>query len=277
MTSLSRMLAAITIVAVGLMTASTAAAQAGLTVSYYNFEYTLADLNPDDGVAPGITFSGASASAQAQLFETPDFTWPPRANFAQNAFDDGALVRFTFDSDDFHDDAYATNKAGSGTSVTGHGSSRLALASVNEFSLAPYTEVTFTAYGTVTEHSSPGTDASALLSMIVSTDDLHGGQAENRRTLSTDTGPSTGIMSMTTGTYEGPRAGSVGFVAMLSTNVLPPVPEPGTTALLAAGLALIGAAARSRRRHPGGPIASSAASARAAAAASPPLRSTAAT
>lgn len=111
-------------------------------------------------------------------------TSPPRATLEQYAFEDGGAVRFTFDSDDFHDDAYATNQAGSGASVTGHGSSRLALESGNEFSLAPYTEVTFTAYGTVTEHASPGTDASALLSMVVRNDDVHGGQAENRRTLS---------------------------------------------------------------------------------------------
>lgn len=248
MTSLSRMLAALTIAAAAFGTASTAGAQAQLTGSYFNLLYTLSDLNPGDGIDPGITFTGASANAQAQLYDAPNFTGPTRATLQQSAFDDGGVVRFTLDNADFHDDGYLTSRVGSGTSVTGHGSSLVTFQSNNVFTLAPYTGITFNANGEVGETSSPGADASALVFMIATLHDLPGGAfTEQRASLSSDTGPTSAELSLTMATGAEALEGSIGFAARLSANVLTPVPEPATAAMLAAGLAVIGAGACRRR------------------------------
>ena len=247
MSLLSRIFAAITIVAATLGTASPAAAQAELTGAYFNFLFNLVDLNPGDGIAPGITFSGASSKAQGQLYDAPDFAGPTYATLQHSALDDGGVVRFTLDSGGFHDYGYVTSRVGSGTSVIGHGSSLLTFQSSNGFVLAPYTGVTFTADATVTERSGAGTDASALVSMIGLLHDVPGSYTEYRTSLSSDAGPTTGNLSLIMASGAEALNGTIGFAGRLSANVLTAVPEPTTTAMLAAGLALIGMGAR--RRH----------------------------
>lgn len=248
MSLLSRILTAVAIGAATLGAASPAAAQAELTGAYFNFLFTLVDLNPGDGIAPGITFSGASANAQARLYNAPDFAGPTYATLQQSAFDDGGVVRFALDSGDFHDYGYVTSRAGSGTSVIGHGSSLLTFQSSNGFVLAPYTGVTFGAEATVTERSGAGTDASALVSMIGVLQDVPGSYTEYRTSLSSDAGPTTGNLSLTMASGAQALYGSIGFAGTLSANVLTAVPEPAPTAMLAAGLAFIGMGARRRHR-----------------------------
>lgn len=248
MTSLFRLLTAIAIAAAALGTAPTAAAQAELTASYFNFLYNLTDLNPGDDIDPGITFTGASANAQAQLYDAPNFAGPTLATIRQSAFDDGGVIRFTLDSGDFHDNGYVTARVGSGASVIGHGSSLLTFQSSNVFVLAPYTGVTFTADAQATENAQSGTDAWAQVSMVGTLQDVPGGLSEYRTSLSSDTGPSTANLSLTMASGAQALEGNIGFGATLSANVLPAVPEPATAAMLAAGLALIAAGTCRRRR-----------------------------
>jgi len=231
--------------------APAASAQTGATTYFSDYDRTLVDLNPGDGIDPAISFDGSSVIGSTYFYDTPYATTPPRYAVSNSSIGHVSFGIFT-DGVWLSTDATPT----SGNAVLGipHGSATLQTVSTDNFVLAPYTQVTFTIYGSVSEATIDGSTASGNLTLTGMLRDLDGSVILDRDGFSSDAGPTSGTLSVTLRTGANQLYGSVEFRSDLSARVLSPVPEPTSAGMLALGLGLglIGLAARRRARRAGG-------------------------
>lgn len=242
MFALFRPLIAITWAAAALGLAPHAAAQSFAQNSVYftSFEYDLVDLDPLDGIEAGIEFYYSTVNAHIAVYDTPD-----GSGTARDMIDLTGLSNFQITSGDAILFGSVYPFEGNLHAYTARGASFITSDAVNTFGLAANTEITFSLYGTVSELVTPGNDASANFALIGRLLQPNGEYIEYRTDISSDDPPPTGLVTLTVRSGAEGGYGTLNLHTDLSTHTLA-VPEPGAVAMLAGGLALLGA--RLRRR-----------------------------
>ena len=244
MIQLSRTMAAAACFAAALCLAGPASAYSQVSVYYDSFDYTLVDLTPDDGIDPSISFYGSMLTASAFSYDSPSGLGTPRSSINNSAAygsvefsisDGGSLMNGSF-----------TPSSGNATLFVGHGSANITAWSIDEFILAPNTQITFEVGAVLNELNGVGGNGSASLTAI-GTLYPNGGMTEYTNSLSTDTGDVSAPLSMVLRSGAEEVYGTLEYRSILSAQVTP-VPEPATTAMMIGGLGLVGALARRRRR-----------------------------
>jgi len=269
--------------AAALAAATPALAASSATATLSNLQMTLIDLNPADGIAPSIAWSGNNGSfvyvsgiaVDAELSDYQSFgfgdpsSFVPLSGSAQTALSQVSA---------------AIQAAGSysGTNLTATGSALgartagqfssfdgTAYAPTGYFTLSPYTLVTFEGNATLTATTTVGMDAfgveSALARAYLSANGLGAfgtgsqstyDQLEGSAAQSCDadfkcvgtTKTAAGHLAVTfVNLTNGNLSGTLSTVALVSgQSAVNAVPEPATYATLVAGLCLLGLVARRR-------------------------------
>jgi hypothetical protein len=224
-------------------------AQSHASASFGDYRYELVDLNPGDGIDPGISFYNGAVTAQAHVYDTPYATGTPRYSMSDDA---RTIAGFSVDSNGVYLVAYHTQTSGDADLEIAHGSGNLSAWSTSGFLLAPYTQVTFTVYGRVNEVNSPGNISSGTVTISGRLHEPDGGLLEDRASLVSDMGTTGDDLSITLRTGADQLYGEYEFRNDVTAQVLSPVPEPASAAMLAAGLCLIGVRARRRTARKAG-------------------------
>jgi hypothetical protein len=241
MKNLTHTLAAAALATLAMGSMSGAAAQASATASLDTFDYQLLDLRPDDGIAASVSFYAGSESGAIHLYDNPFFGGTPGQSSETSG--SGSLLIDT-------GRAYA---AGEVTPTGGHmriglqeNSGDARTHSLLEFILAPYTQITFNLNARVS--ADPGLSNAASASASLQGRLPGDSSVEDNDFLSTTSGEESRILSVSLGSVEGERFGTLGLTTMVTAQVLSPVPEPEAAAMLAAGLGVLGACMRGRKK-----------------------------
>lgn len=244
MIQLSRTMAAAASFAAALCLAAPASAQSQVSVYYDNFDYTLVDLTPDDGIDPGISFYGSTITASASTYDSPYGLGTPRSTITDSAT--YGRVEFAISDGGSSLTGGYSPTSGSATLFVGHGSANIAASSIDTFVLAPNTQITFEVRGILNELNGFGGNAAANLTAIGMLY-LKSGTTEYTSSLSTGAGDVYDTLSVVVHSGAEEVYGTLEYRSDLSAQVTP-VPEPATTAMMIGGLGLVGALARRRRR-----------------------------
>jgi hypothetical protein len=217
-------------------------------VYYSNWEYDVTDLDPLDGIEPAINFYGSTLTTRVATYDAPDASGTPREFVELTGTSNFQIIN----SDVImYGELFPTT--GNLVIYTGRGASFVTTDATNTFVLAPNTEITFSLYGSVSELVTTGSDASANFAMIGRLQAPDGTFVEYRTDISSDDPPPDSLVTLTLRSGTEGNYGTLNFHSDLAAHVLA-VPEPATVAMLAGGLALLGARAR-RRPGAGQPMA----------------------
>lgn len=221
--------------------APNASAQLSASSSFDAFAYRLVDLDPGDGIDPGISFlDDASVNGWALL---RDANGAVRESVQDGSR--GSPIHVQIDTGDAHLVGDATPTSASSLVSIEYGSGDTNTDSFLGFVLAPYTEVTFTidARATASPASSPNY-AFATVAVNGTVTDENGDHIIETDGLSSYIA-SSDILSVTLRSAGVARMGTLEF-ATAAHALLQPVPEPAPMAMLAAGLMVVGGFARRR-------------------------------
>lgn len=246
-----------------LCAAGQAGAAATASASVHDVVWTLIDLNPDDGIAPGIEFSSEAASSVADAGGPGAYDW-------QAGFTTPTLAA---EGSGPRDARASTDGVGSGFAAFWSVIAGFTYASVYPvaaagFTLTPWTTLVLSGSFSGHARTTLGSDGSALeyayalgyLQINVNVDNRWESHTASRQahagvTLTTAgyTGMDDSFSERFSLGYSNVSGNSISGTMSAFANVqgagLTPVPEPGTTALMLAGLASVGFVAARRRRE----------------------------
>lgn len=227
--------------------APSASAQLSARSSFDNLRYQLVDLDPNDGIDPGISFSGGSVGAFATFRDDSG-----AVRESAQSFSSGGPVQVFIDTPDGHFDGSATTTSASAMLSIRNGSGETFTDSFLNFVLAPYTQIIFSvdARASASSTSAPNY-AFANVGVNGFIWDESGNDYYDTAGLSSYIA-SFETLSVTLSSAASARRGTL-EVATEAVALLQPVPEPAPLAMLVGGLAVLGGLARRRmaglRRH----------------------------
>lgn len=243
--------------------------------------FNLFDLNPDDGIAPSISFLGTGSLQEVAtardyglaLFDSQNVTVSPWVPLAVSAAVPGSWVSVSVSGNDGGTVSGTTLKATGATHGTGSqpGAGEIygRIATDYSFTLSPFTKVVFEAdvsLSASTTHGGAAFEFANLRSWLRTWDENQPPGAAPQSSLDE---ASIYVKSAWNGSQYVPDSGSLGDTLSVSfvngsasaldgklrgnfemTGYSPaPVPEPETWALLLAGLGIVGGIARRRRER----------------------------
>ena len=263
-----RQVAAGVMLAVSALCASTASAQSSAQVSVSDFSWALVDLDPNDGIAPTLSFQGhqfETASSGSVSIETGGVpvmdarqgggAFAPLSVSASNGLGSASGSIAGFPGSGFSLNANASLNSDAGAGTLSHQLSTGYLG----FVLSPMTAVTFSSRVVLSlglDLPAPLTSgaASASVRFDVNTDINNFNESwSETASLGTTGGPQSYDAPLTLTVANALGAYSLNqaqFSSAINAQVVAaPVPEPGTWAMFAGGLALLFAHARARLRR----------------------------
>jgi hypothetical protein len=216
------------------------------TANLSNFSYELLDLAPDDGIAPGLTFTAHTTSAEVYAYNTPSFD---RVVQQDHLYKPGTT---SVENSDGSARAELGEHLLTASASAGHTGFAAAANSFYEFTLAPNTRVLFT--GTSTTGASPGGpgpfESGGFITMqgriVVNDQQLSTNEAVARSTSGSRSVP----MAVALYAGDGPETGQLWLYASAIAHGVPPIPEPGESVMLLAGLGLLGSVVRRASAYP---------------------------
>lgn len=235
-------LAAAAILSVAMLgTTSGASAQVSASSSFDAFAFDLVDLNPHDGIDPGIRFLDGLVSGQAVFRDDNGVLrdWVLASS-------PGGPIQMLINRPDGQFAGTATTTSASSSIAIENGSGETFTDSFLGFVLAPYTQVTFSIEAIANAINQPGSISFGTVAVNGRITDENGNVVIETDGLSSYLA-SSDTLSVTLRSAAVELTGSIEFATAAIAQVQA-VPEPAPTAMLAAGLVFVGALARRRAR-----------------------------
>jgi hypothetical protein len=240
--------------AIGIAAAAVAAlpasAQSTASATVGNLSIQLIDLAPGDGIAPSLTFTGATSTfADAILYADTSFTTVAAEDIASGADNSAAHVSNASGSADAFASTLSVTAA---TNMLSNSGFTLAQGTM-DFILTPNTRAIFTVTAGVsalpdfTEGGLGSAFGSALLYGEIANDTSSGVTSFSSNLVSSLFGEAR-TLSAVIDTQGVEAPGWIGMQAIAeSVSLASPVPEPASAGMFAAGLGILSAAARRRK------------------------------
>lgn len=202
---------------------------ASAQMDWATFSVHLHDLNPWDAISPSITFNRRESYAHADAYSITGSSWFMVHSWTTPILAADGLLTASADESGL----MAMASSGPGYAYAER---------EGEFTLSPYTRVLFSVYSTVMA-ATPGSSADTWLSTWGPGASGTGRQHTSSELHISWPGSSSGMLSATfTNQTNAPMVGNLSGRA----SVYAPIPEPGTYALMLAGLSLVGWMVRRR-------------------------------